>query len=221
MSATPAINRPLVPHHPKSKPKGDNVFATWKATYYMTEENAVKEMKGYSKFLGQTENSDPASSLLGYIGRLISNGYLEKTYYMEFYTNAFYNDRRQELVVELTPDGYTLHGIATAYYPLKKMLDDAYARKRAGHDYKDVVAQYKQAPKSNKEEEQKLFSFAPGRFKTEKEFSDYCKWLQEEKGFPRGRCVGFFQAYRQTFSALKEVEIPGVQELANKWNMNK
>ncbi|WP_420153683.1 hypothetical protein [Siphonobacter sp.] len=218
MSATPAMNRPLVPR----KPQGDSIYAVWKATYYMTEGNAVKEMKGYSKFTGQTENSDPASSLLGFVSRLISNGYLEKTYYMEFYTNAFYSDRRQELVVELTPDNYELHGIAQAYYPLKKILDDVYAMKKNKLAYKDIAAQYKQGPKAAKKaEDEKLFKFDPGRFKSEKEFGDYCQWLQDVKGYPRGRCVGFFQAYRKTFVSLKEADLPLVQDLANKWNINK
>lgn len=186
----------------KSKFKfiGDRENATYRAELYL--ENG-KVLDGYSKHKNHDEPHNKEKCLVGYVGRIIANGYLSKCQYIAFYTNGKLGKDKDETLVELHCKGYKLSGSAETMFDLKSYLQDVYLKIHTGKNYQEVK------PTSAKSFSPDLFKIN-GQFTTQTELDNYCEALKT-KGVPFGRVQGFYYAYLKVYpiavtSQVKKIE---------------
>lgn len=202
----------------QSKPQklqGDRINARFLVDIDFNSNQKATHMRGYSKFVGKPEAIDPARSLHGFVSRLISNGYLDRSYFMEFRTNTLEGG---ELLLQLTPSNYELFGAAKFYLPLEVTLNQVFTLRKNGGDYLEILQEYRQQPKTK---EKDLFSFQQGKFKNEQELRAHCQKLFHQLKFPLPRVEGFFNEYRKHFDNDTPYENPVVTNLANNFNANR
>ncbi|PWK27208.1 hypothetical protein LV89_02023 [Arcicella aurantiaca] len=108
-------------------PKGDRLNATYRHEFY--QEQRTSPFVGYSKMLGHAEAKDKEHLLEQYISRMLKNGYLDRSYCMNFYTNNQQGNGLDELLVSITPFQFQIHGAAQLFPHLKDMLQKFFANK--------------------------------------------------------------------------------------------
>jgi hypothetical protein len=112
----------------KSKyPPGDRMNATFRMAAYQAER--VAPFVGYSKMVGNAEAQDKDHVLEQYIFRMLRNGYLERSYCIEFYTNYQQGNDQDTLLVTLLDHEYVLGDDALTNPYLKNTLDRFYAKR--------------------------------------------------------------------------------------------
>lgn len=168
----------------KFKFVGDRENATYRAELYL--ENG-KILDGYSKHKNHDEPLDKEKCLVGYVSRIIANGYLTKCQYIAFFTNKNRGKENDETLVELHCHGYKLHGLAETMFDLKNYLQQVYLKVHKGETFTEVK------PISAKSFSPDLFKIK-GQFKSQTELDSYCEGLKT-KGVPYGRVQGFYYAY--------------------------
>lgn len=172
----------------KFKFVGDRQNATYRAELYL--ENG-KVLDGYSKHTNHDEPIDKEKCLVGYVGRIIANGYLSKCQYIAFYTNHKLGKHQDETLIELHCSGYKLGGIAETMFDLKNYLQQVYKNIHAGKQFTDVK------PLTAKSFSPDLFKIS-GQFATQADLDKYCESLKT-KGVPYGRVQGFYYAYLKAY----------------------
>jgi hypothetical protein len=112
----------------KSKyPKGDRTNATFRMVAYQS--HRVAPFVGYSKMIGNPEAQDKDHVLEQYIFRMLRNGYLERSYCIEFYTNYQQGNDKDTLLVTLLNSEYQLGDDVLTNPYLKNTLERYYAKR--------------------------------------------------------------------------------------------
>ncbi len=189
----------------KFKFVGDRENATYRAELYL--ENG-KTLDGYSKHKNHDEPLDKEKCLVGYISRIIANGYLTKCQYIVFYSNKNKGKENDEMLVELICHGYKLYGIAETMFDLKNYLVEVYRKVHKGETFTEVK------PVSAKSFSPDLFKIK-NQFRTQLELDSYCEGLKT-KGVPYGRVQGFYYAYLKVhpLSSVNEAsEVKNIEDL--------
>ncbi len=106
-------------------PKGDRMNATYRHEFY--QESRSLPFVGYSKMLGHDEAQDKEYLLEQYISRMLRNGYMEKSYCMDFFTNYQRGNEKDLLLVSINSTGYELTNGAELYPHLNNMLKHYFA----------------------------------------------------------------------------------------------
>lgn len=189
---------------------GDSYNAMYAADYNLNPDQKRDTLRGYSKAIGKSEHIDPYQNLKGFVLRILKAGWLEKSSYIVFRTNTF-NPNESEILVEVTPYGYNLHGHAKFNFELINKLDEIYLLRSNGGDYIEVLKKYQQTP-TVRTNEKSLFSFEQV-FKNEEELKQHCVKLLNDYKFPRLRVEGFFKSYRMKFE--KALENPAGKDISN------
>lgn len=188
----------------KFKFVGDRENATYRAELYL--ENG-KVLDGYSKHLNHDEPKDPEKCFVGYVGRIIANGYIAKCQYIAFYTNKKLGKERDETLLELFCNGFKLHGIAETMFDLKNYLNQVYANIEDGKPFNEIK------PINRKSFSPDLFKIS-GQFNSQTELDNYCKGLQT-KGVPYGRIQGFYYAYLKAYPLQSTKTSHGTKSVEN------
>lgn len=186
----------------KFKFVGDRENATYRAELYLDN---GKILDGYSKHKNHDEPLDKEKCLVGYISRIIANGYLTKCQYIVFYTNRNHGKENDEMLVELIIHGYKLYGVAETMFDLKNYLVEVYRKVHKGETYTEVK------PVSAKSFSPDLFKIK-GQFKSQAELDNYCEGLKT-KGVPYGRVQGFYYAYLKVHPLNSMNEASEVQNI--------
>lgn len=168
----------------KFKFVGDRENATYRAELYL--ENG-KTLDGYSKHTNHDEPIDKEKCLVGYVGRILSNGYLSRCQYIAFYTNKKLGKQFDDTLLELTVANFTLSGSAEMMFDLRNFLNQFYSKFTKGHDTTALK------PVSSKSFSPQLFEIK-GQFRAKSELDKYCEVLKN-KGVPYGRVQGYYYAY--------------------------
>lgn len=168
----------------KFKFSGDRENATYRAEIYLDN---GKVLDGYSKHINHDEPLDKEKCLVGYVGRIIANGYLSKSQYIVFFTNGKLGKNQDETLIELHCKSYQVSGKAETMFDLKNYLHDVYKKMHKGEDFTAVK------PMTAKSFSPQLFQIK-GQFKTQSELETYCDGLKT-KGVPYGRVQGFYYSY--------------------------
>lgn len=183
----------------KFKFVGDRENATYRAELYL--ENG-KTLDGYSKHKNHDEPLDKEKCLVGYISRIIANGYLTKCQYIVFYSNKNHGKENDEILVELICHGYKLYGAAETMFDLKNYLVEVYRKIHKGETFTEVK------PISAKSFSPDLFKIN-NQFKSKSELDNYCEGLKA-KGVSYGRVQGFYYKYLQIHPLNSENEASDV-----------
>ena len=99
---------------------GDRINATFRHEFYQQDKSLP--FVGYSKFVGNNEAQNKEYLLEQYISRMLRNGYLEKSYAMDFFTNYQLGNNKDLLLVSINSTGYTLSNGAELYTQVDDML---------------------------------------------------------------------------------------------------
>jgi hypothetical protein len=130
-------------------PNWDTDFSTYYWCIYLDKnKNKVPTMWGYSKRIGQRENTDTIALLQRIIARLYRNGYFEKMEYISIYKRT--NDRiidksRNPVILNLYPKHYNITSLSQANHDIilkqqGKFLENFYAYIREGKDVSALVS---------------------------------------------------------------------------------
>lgn len=184
----------------KFKFVGDRLNASFRSEIYL---NDGKILDGYSKHINHDEPKDREKCLVGFVSRLITNGYIQKSQYIVFYTNLNIGKDRDSILVELTPKSVTLSNEAELMLDLSNFLNNVYLRILDGQSFDEV------RPTNRKSFSPDLFKIA-GQFSTKQDLIDYCKKLTIQ-GVPNGRRDGFYYAYLRAYPNLHQTAQTPIQ----------
>jgi hypothetical protein len=106
-------------------PKGDRLNATYRHEFYQMDRTSP--FVGYSKMIGHQEAKDKEHLLEQYVSRMLKNGYLDRSYCMNFYTNLQQGNDQDTLLVSINPQGFVLHDRAQVFPHLKDLLTRYFA----------------------------------------------------------------------------------------------
>jgi hypothetical protein len=124
-------------------PKGDRINATFRMVAYQAHRDAP--FVGYSKMIGNPEAQDKDHLLEQYIFRMLRNGYLERSYCVEFYTNFQQGNDQDTLLVTLLDKEYQLGDDVLTNPYLKNTLDRFYAKRADPTTDHDMIANREKA----------------------------------------------------------------------------
>ena len=197
---------------------GDRIHATFRCEiFFKPPFNQVVMLDGYSKHKFHHEPLDKDKCLIGFVERIIANGYLEKTYYLAFYTNKNMGKDLDDLLLEINPNSIETKPKIQAIFPLIDYLKRIQEARDSGSPLRYVKPILRTVPHI-------YFEIKKGRFKSKQELADYCSALLA-KGVPRGRVEGFYFAYLELESFPNEVVfsrkvVDTAENLAEKFNSN-
>jgi hypothetical protein len=126
---------------------------------------------GYSKLVGHNEHINKEILLEKYIERMLNNGYLERSYLVEFLTNRNIGDNYDDVLVSLDLEGYELYGDAK----LHPFLDDMLKRFYANRKNKDPNSQIKIYSNRKRTDSQDDFFNTKLKFNNKQELRNYYK----------------------------------------------
>lgn len=190
----------------KFKFVGDRENATYRHEIFLND-GKVDVLDGYSKHKNHDEPLDKEKCLVGYISRIINNGYLSKSQYMVFYKHRKTGKENDDILVELHGQGFKLHGIAETMFDLKNYLNEVYTKIHKGQEFTEVK------PISAKSFSPDLFKIK-GQFKSQAELDNYCEGLKT-KGVPYGRVQGFYYAYLKVHPLTSVNEASEIKNIEN------
>lgn len=182
----------------KKKPDfiADKVDSTYRWEIYLTN---GKILDGYSKSQNRAENQDKEALLLGCLTRLLNNGYLDKSFQLLFYRREFLHRSQDTPILQLNDEDFEPFDILKLQLPITEFLERVYkARKlkKSGLDYKEFLPK----PKPFRHTEENDFLHSKTRFPTFESLINHCKYLLEEKKYPRQSVENFYRKLRWNYT---------------------
>ena len=185
----------------RKTPPGDRQYATYRHEILLANQK-VGTFTGYSKFKGNDEANDKAKLLLDYISRIVRNGYLLKSYEISFYTNKNFGNDYDDLLVQLYPHTFEVHGAAKLNIGLTHFLKTLYETIKA-HGAAAATEQSKSMVTYTKKPSiDQLFRFDKDRFPNHEALAAFCKQCIAE-GQNRNRVEGYYYKCMEIFPHTK------------------
>lgn len=156
-------------------PKGDRLNATYRHEFY--QEARTSPFVGYSKMLGHAEAKDKEHLLEQYVSRMLKNGYLDRSYCMNFYTNNQQGNGEDDLLVSINPQGFVLHDRTQLFPHLRDLLTRFFANKDDPDKQFAVVSNRKHSGS----QVQSMYDFKL-KFRDRDELAEHCKKVKEKFG---------------------------------------
>jgi hypothetical protein len=167
-------------------PKGDRLNATYRHEFY--QQNRTSPFVGYSKMIGHAEAKDKEHLLEQYISRMLKNGYLDRSYCMNFYTNDKLGNDRDVLLVSINTQGFVLHDRAQIYPHLRDLLTRFFANKDDPEKQFAIVSNRKRTGT----QVESMYDFKQ-KFNDRDELAAHCKKVKEQFGESQHeRLKGFY-----------------------------
>ncbi|GGD48346.1 hypothetical protein GCM10011514_10480 [Emticicia aquatilis] len=186
---------------------GDRERATYRCEIFLRPEHCYSHkdgtgavmFDGYSKHKFHDEPKDKEKCLTNFVQRIVANGYLEKAYYIAFYTNKNVGKDQDELLLEFNPLQWkkliVSQRIIQTYFVLNDYLIKLNEIKISTPASKELKPEYAETSKASEIE---LFKMYKHRFVTKEALIQHCRMLKERK-FPQGRVEGFYFAYLNAY----------------------
>lgn len=186
---------------------GDREKASYRCEIFLRPEHCYSKkdgigammFDGYSKHKYHDEPKDKEKCLTNFVQRIVANGYLEKAYYIAFFTNKNVGKSEDELLLEFNPlqseKFIVTHGAVQTHFVLGNYLNNLKEIKLNTPEFKELKPNY---PANNRASELELFRMYKNRFASKEALVEHCKNLKERK-FPQGRIEGFYYAYLSAF----------------------
>lgn len=186
---------------------GDRERATYRCEIFLRPEHCYSKkdgtgammFDGYSKHKYHDEPKDKEKCLTNFVQRIVANGYLEKAYYIAFYTNKNVGKNQDELLLEFNPLQWkkliVSQKIIQTYFVLNEYLIKLSELKISSSASKELKPEYAENSKAS---EIDLFKMYKNRFSSKEALIKHCRMLKERK-FPQGRVEGFYFAYLNAY----------------------
>lgn len=166
--------------------KGDRLNATYRHEFYQQQRQSP--FVGYSKMEGHNEANDKEHLLEQYIARMLRNGYLDRSYAMNFYSNDKTGNGNDTLLVSINPTGYELHDRSQLFPHLKDMLNRFFAAKNDPTKQFEIISNRKHTGS----QVEAFFKFDLN-FKDKQALVDHCTKVIEKFGeSQRPRLKGWY-----------------------------
>lgn len=171
---------------PANLPKGDRINATYRHEFF--QENRSLPFVGYSKLIGHDEAQNKEYLLEQYVSRMLRNGYLEKSYCMEFLTNNKQGNNTDYVLVSINSQGYTLTNGAELMPHLNNMLKTYFHNLRNPEAQKQVLSS-----RTRMGFQAEYWYDFKKQFSSKDELVNHIKTIKEKFGDQQHqRCVGFY-----------------------------
>ncbi len=165
---------------------GDRMNATFRHEFYQADK--ALPFVGYSKFVGNNEAQNKEYLLEQYISRMLKNGYLEKSYAMNFFTNNNRGNDSDMLLVSINSMGYTLFNGVELYSQVDDLLKRFFQARNNPEAQTQILANRKRMGF----QAEYWYDFKK-KFKDRAELIAHCKLIKEKFGEGQhSRCTGYY-----------------------------